>query len=52
MRYQVRDDIPEDENVSRIMITHEVDKDTAEAAQELIDEGVHEEDAIQIAEEL
>ncbi len=45
--------MPEDEDVARIMIEHEVDKGTAEATQELIDEGVEEEeDAIQIAEQL
>jgi uncharacterized protein YoaH (UPF0181 family) len=52
MRYQIRDDIPEDEDVSRLMIEHEVEQETAEKAQELIDEGVDEDDAIQLAEEI
>lgn len=49
--YQMRDDIPEDEDVSRLMKDHDVDQDTAEQAQELIDEGLDEDDAIEIAEE-
>ncbi len=48
----MRDDIPEDEDVSRLMREHEVDADTAEKAQELIDEGVDEDEAIELADEL
>jgi len=48
----MRDDIPEDEDVSRLMREHQVDESVAEQAQELIDEGVDEDDAIEIAEDL
>ena len=34
------------------MKDHDVDQDTAEKAQELIDEGIDEDDAIELAEEL
>jgi len=42
----------EDEETRRLMKDHEVDQDTAEKAQELIDEGIDEDDAIELAEEL
>ncbi len=45
------DDI-EDEETRRLMKDHDVDQDTAEKAQELIDEGIDEDDAIELAEEL
>ena len=41
-----------EEEVKRLMEEHEVDKDVAEKAQELIDEGLDENEAIEIAEEL
>ena len=34
------------------MVEHEIDKDTAEHVQELIDEGIEEDDAVELAEEL
>ncbi|MEK7643273.1 MAG: hypothetical protein AAB372_02390 [Patescibacteria group bacterium] len=40
-----------DEDVKEIMKSHDLDKDTAERAQELIDEGLDEDDAIEVAEE-
>jgi hypothetical protein len=42
----------EDENVQRLMHEHEIEEDIAEQAQELIDEGLDEDEAIEIAEEL
>ncbi len=45
------DDV-ENEDTRRLMKDHEVDQDTAEKAQELIDEGIDEDDAIELAEEL
>ena len=41
-----------EEEVKRLMKEHEVDDDVAEKAQELIDEGLDEDEAIEIAEEL
>lgn len=40
-----------DEDVKELMESHDVDQDTAERAQELIDEGLDEDDAIEVAEE-
>lgn len=40
-----------DEEVKEIMENHDVDQDTAERAQELVDEGLDEDDAVEIAEE-
>lgn len=42
----------EDEETRRLMKEHEVDEDTAEKIQELIDEGIDEDDAIELAEDL
>ena len=42
----------EDEDIRRLMKDHLVDKTTAEKAQELIDEGLDEDEAIELAEEL
>ena len=41
-----------DEETKRLMSEHEVDEDVAEKAQELIDEGLDEDEAVEIAEEL
>jgi hypothetical protein len=41
-----------DEETKRLTEEHEVDEDVAEKAQELIDEGLDEDEAIEIAEEL
>lgn len=41
-----------DEETKRLMKEHEIDEDAAEKAQELIDEGLDEDEAIEIAEEL
>ncbi len=40
-----------DEEVKEVMTNHDVDKDTAERAVELIDEGLDEDDAVEVAEE-
>lgn len=41
-----------DEETKRLMKEHDLDEDVAEKAQELIDEGLDEDEAIEIAEEL
>ena len=41
-----------DPEITRLMEEHEVDEDTAEKAQELIDDGLDEDEAIEIAEEI
>lgn len=46
------DDCPEDEEIKRLMIEYDVDEDTAEKAQELIDEGLDEDDAVELADEI
>lgn len=43
---------PEDEETQRLMQEHDIDEDTAEKAQELIDEGLDEDEAVEIAEEI
>jgi len=48
---ELGDEIVEDE-LSELMENHDIDRETAEKAQELIDEGLDEDDAIEIAEEL
>ena len=40
-----------DEETKRLMKEHEVDEDVAEKAQELIDEGIDEDEAVELAEE-
>ena len=45
-------DIPEDEEVQRLMQERDIDEDTAEKAQELIDEGIDEDEAIELAEDM
>lgn len=44
------DDAPEEE-VKELMDSHGIDQDTAERAQELVDEGLDEDDAVEVAEE-
>ncbi len=41
-----------DPEIARLMVEHEIDEDVAEKAQELIGEGLDEEKAIEVAEEL
>ena len=41
----------ENEDIRRLMKDHLIDEDTAEKAQELIDEGLDEDEAIELAEE-
>jgi len=41
-----------DEETKRLMEEHDVDEDVAEKAQELIDEGLGEDEAVELAEEL
>ena len=41
-----------DPEIARLMVEHEVDEDVAEKAQELVDDGLDEDEAIEVAEEL
>lgn len=41
-----------DPEIARLMVEHEIDEDIAEKAQEFIDDGLDEEEAVEIAEEL
>jgi len=41
-----------DPEIARLMVEHEIDEDVAEKAQELIDDGLDEDEAVEIAEEL
>ena len=41
-----------DPEIARLMIEHEIDEDVAEKAQELIDDGLDEDEAIEVAEEI
>jgi len=43
---------PQDEDKKRLMKDHLIDDDTAEKAQELIDEGLDEDEAVELADEL
>ncbi|MBP9867138.1 MAG: hypothetical protein KBC41_03635 [Candidatus Pacebacteria bacterium] len=42
----------EDEDIKQLMEDNDIDEETAEKAQELIDEGLDEEEAVMIAEEM
>jgi hypothetical protein len=46
------EEAPEDEEIARLMEEHDIDEDTAEKVQELIDEGLDEDDAVELADEL
>jgi hypothetical protein len=41
-----------DEEIAQLMEDHDIDEDTAEKVQELIDEGLDEDDAVELADEL
>jgi len=41
-----------DEDIKRLMKDHLIDEDTAEKAQELIDEGLDENEAVELADDL
>lgn len=41
-----------DPKIARLMVEHEIDEDVAEKAQELIDDGLDEDEAVEVAEEL
>ena len=41
-----------DPEIARLMVEHEVDEDVAEKAQELIDDGLDEVEAVEVAEEI
>lgn len=46
------DDESEDEDIKRLMVENDIDEETAEKVQELIDEGLDETEALEIAEEM
>jgi hypothetical protein len=46
------DEAKPDEEVAQLMEDHDIDEDTAEKVQELIDEGLDEDDAVELADEL
>lgn len=46
------DEAPEDEEVQQLMQGYDIDGDTAEKAQELIDEGFDEDIAVELADEI
>jgi len=41
-----------EENIKQLMDDHGIDEDTAEKAQDLIDEGLDEDEAIELADEI
>ena len=41
-----------DEDIAQLMEEHDIDEDQAEKVQELIDEGLDEDEAVEIAEEM
>lgn len=43
--------IDPNEEAAELIANHDIDEDTAERAQELIDEGLDEDDAVELAEE-
>lgn len=46
------DNNPEDEEIRRLAEEHDIDTDTAERVQELIDEGIDEDDAVELVDEI
>ena len=46
------EDVPENEDIKQLMEDHDIDEDTAEKAQELIDEGLDEDEAVELADEI
>ncbi len=42
----------DNEEILRLMLDHDIDKDTAERVQELIDEGFDEDEAVELADEI
>ncbi len=46
------DEAPEDDEIRRLMQEHDIDADTAQKAQELIDDGLDEDEAIELADEI
>jgi hypothetical protein len=46
------EDKPEDEDIAQLMEDHDIDEEKAEKVQELINEGLDEDDAVELADEL
>jgi len=47
-----KENAPKDEEIAQLMEDHDIDEDQAEKVQELIDEGLDEDDAVELADEL
>lgn len=47
-----KEDAPEDEEIAQLMEDHDIDEDQAEKVQELINEGLDEDDAVELADNL
>ena len=41
-----------DPEIARLMVEHKIDEDVAEKVQELVDDGLDEDEAVEVAEEL
>ena len=50
MIFDPNNDVP-DEEIKTLMAEHDLHEDTAERAHELVDEGLDEDDAVELAEE-
>ena len=48
----INNDNIEDEEIQRLAEEHDIDADTAEQVEELIDEGIDEDDAVKLADEI
>lgn len=48
----INNDNIEDEEIRRLADEHDIDADTAERVQELIDEGIDEDDAVELVDEI
>ena len=44
--------VSQDEEIAQLMEEHDIDEDQAEKVQELVDEGLDEDEAVEIAEEM
>ncbi len=52
VKYELVKTKPMDREIRRLMLEHDIDEDTAEKAQELIDEGLDEDEAVELADEI
>lgn len=52
MNQKNNNNFSEDEEIRRLAEEHDIDADTAERVQELIDEGIDEDDAVELVDEI